>query len=60
MKKIEILSVEQIQGGGPCNAVAGAILFFGFGAASVPTPITWALGAVSIGVGAIATYSCSW
>lgn len=60
MKKIKISSVEQIEGGGPCNAVAGAILFFGIASATVPTPITWALGAVSIGVGAIATYSCSW
>ena len=60
MKRIEISSIECIQGGSPCHAVAGAILFFGFGAASVPTPITWALGGVSIGLGALATASCYW
>ncbi len=59
MKKIE--KVDDFSGSGQCHHAAGMITGFGMALLSVPvSPMNIALGAVSLGVGALSLAACKW
>jgi len=60
MKKMTVLKVEQIEGGGRCENTAETILGLGLAFLAVPTPLTWAMGIVVTGVGSLGAYGCPW
>lgn len=59
MKKMDVLELEGVEGGGRCEYVAGMITWFGVACLTVPTPMNIAFGGTVAAVGVLSSAACA-